>query len=142
MVSKGTAAGATTPGRSRLPEAFDEKSRRAQILSGVGGPIVLGVIAGLTLGWTAPAYWIVQVIAITGGFLGGLEHDGARPGAARGLVGGFLYGAAILVLHYATGWTAQISLGSVPAFLIVITTVCGAALSAVGGYLRSRRVRG
>jgi len=137
MVSKSSSAGAMTPGPSRLPVAFDDKTRQAQIVAAVVGPIVLGVVSGLALGWTAVAYWIVQVIAILGGVLAGLEHHGARAGALRGLVGGFLFGAAILVVHYATGWHEHVSLGDVPAFLIVITTVAGAVLSAVGGAVRS-----
>ncbi len=111
---------------------------KVQVLSVVAGPIVLGVVSGLTLGWSAIAYWIMQVIAIIGGFLAGAEHRGARHGAVRGVVGGILFGSSILLVHYATGWSAHVSLGDVPAFLVVITTVAGAALGAMGGTWRAR----
>jgi len=129
-------------GGSRLPVAFADRTRGAQVLAALVAPVVLGVVAGLALGWSAPAYWLLQVVATVGGVLAGTEHDGARPGAKRGALGGGLYGAAVLLVHYATGADAHVSLGSAPAFLVVITAVAGAILGAGGGMLRARVLRG
>lgn len=112
------------------------------MLGAIVSPLVLGVVAGLALGWSALAYWLVQVVATVGGVLGGTEHDGARSGAARGAIGGALYGAAVLVVHVATGNSPRVSLGSVPAFLVVITAVAGAILGSLGSLVRPWGRRG
>ena len=104
----------------------------------VVGPIVLGAISGLLLGVSAPAYWVAQVVAIIGGFLGGTEHVGWKPGLVRGVIGGVLFGTSILVVRAITGWTDEVDLGSTPAFLVVITAVIGLLLGAAGGAVRAR----
>ncbi|WP_410589416.1 hypothetical protein [Amycolatopsis sp. lyj-23] len=97
------------------------------------------MIAGLLLGASAPAYWVVQVIAATGGFFGGFEHHGWRPGLVRGVTGGLLYGAALLAVRALTGWTDTVDLGGVPGLLVVITALAGAVAGALGGAMRARR---
>ena len=101
--------------------------------------IALSVVSLLLLGSTAVGYWIAQVVAVVGGFLGGTEHVGWRPGLVRGLVSGAIYGAAILVVRAITGWSDEVDLGSTPGFLIVITTVIGLLLGSAGGAVRARR---
>lgn len=116
---------------------FSQQALVARVVGVVVGPIVLGAVSGLLLGVSAPAYWVVQVIATIGGFLGGTEHIGWRPGLVRGVVGGVLYGATILLVRAITGWTDEIDLGSAPALLVVITAVLGLLLGAAGGAVRS-----
>ena len=91
---------------------FSQQPPVARALGVVVGAVVLGAIAGLLLGVSAPGYWVVQVIATIGGFLGGTEHIGWRPGLVRGLVAGVLYGATILLVRAITGWTDEVDLGS------------------------------
>ncbi|GAA1764877.1 hypothetical protein GCM10009795_009240 [Nocardioides hankookensis] len=109
------------------------------VVIGLVGSVVLGVVSGLLLGSTAVGYWIAQVVAVAGGFLGGAEHTGWRPGLVRGLVSGAVYGAAILVVRAMTGWSDEVDLGSAPGLLVVITTVIGLLLGAAGGAFRARR---
>ncbi|MEP9363421.1 hypothetical protein ABLE68_10675 [Nocardioides sp. CN2-186] len=120
---------------------FSQQPPVARVLGVVVGPVLLGAISGLLLGVSAPAYWVVQVIASIGGFLGGTEHIGWRPGLVRGVVGGVLYGATILLVRATTGWTDEVDLGSTPALLVVITTVLGLLLGAAGGAVRSHHTR-
>ena len=121
----------------RLPVAFEDRGHGAK-LAAVGGPLVLGALSGVLIGVSAGVYWGLQVLAATGGLLAGLEHQGAAAGARRGLVGGALYGAALLLAHAATGLHEHVSLGDTPALLVVITGVFGCGFGAVGGHLRAR----
>ncbi len=124
MVSrKGRAA--STDGK----RTFAGQPLRGKVIGTVLAPVVLGGVSGLLLGASAPAYWVVQVIAAIGGFFGGLEHRGWRPGLVRGVTGGVLYGAALLAVRALTGWTDTVDLGGVPGLLVVITALAGAAAS-------------
>lgn len=118
---------------------FSAQSTTKKIIVAVIAPAVLGAISGLLLGATALGYWLVQIVAIVGGFLGGTEHVGWRPGLVRGVVGGAIFGATILLVRAITGWSDEVDLGEVPAFLVVITSVVGLLLGAAGGAVRARR---
>ena len=75
--------------------------------------------------------------------LAGFEHQDGWGGADRGLVAGFVYGVALLVVHAIVGTHAKVSLGSHPPLLAVITAIAGMLLSALGGYTgRVLRARG
>ena len=102
-------------------------------------PAVFGAIAGVILGVSAPLYWVLQVLAIIGGFLAGLEHPTAKEAALRGLAGGAVFGAFILIGHAVAGTDEKVSLGSAPIFLVVITAVVGAILGALGAKVRASR---
>ena len=69
------------------------------------------------------------------------EHDGTREGALRGLVGGSLFGAGILLLHEATGKEAKADLPHPAILLVVVTAALGALLGYLGGRMRARRTR-
>jgi hypothetical protein len=102
-------------------------------------PAVFGAIAGVILGVSAPVYWVLQLLAIAGGFLAGLEHPTAKEAALRGLAAGAVFGAFILIAHAVAGTDEKVSLGDAPIFLVVITAVVGAILGALGAKLRARR---
>ena len=102
-------------------------------------PAVFGAIAGVILGVSAPLYWVLQVLAIIGGFLAGLEHPTAREAALRGLAGGAVFGAFILIAHAVAGTEEKVSLGDAPIFLVAITAVVGAILGALGAKVRASR---
>ncbi len=102
-------------------------------------PAVFGAIAGVILGVSAPLYWVLQVLAIIGGFLADLEHPTAREAALRGLAGGAVFGAFILIAHAVAGTEEKVSLGDAPILLVVITAVAGAILGALGAKLRAAR---
>lgn len=126
---------------ARLPPAFDEQPRRAQLAAALLGPALLGSVAGIALGLSSPAYWALQALATLGGLVAGLEHTGAGHGARRGLLGGTLFGTFLLVVHALSGLESHADLGEVPAVLVLFTAAIGCALGAVGGRLRQRLTR-
>jgi hypothetical protein len=81
------------------PTLFREQPRQAQLLAVVVAPAVIGAIAGVLLGVSSAAYWIVGLLAAMGAFVAGFEHLGGRDAAARGLFAGALYGIALLPVH-------------------------------------------
>ena len=136
MVAK-AGDGASNP-RSR---SFANQSTPARAVGVLIAPAVLGIISGLLLGISGPAYWVVQAVAIVGGVFGGTEHAGWRPALLRGLAGGAVFGAAILAVRALTGWSDKADIGQTPAFLVVITAIAGAFIGALGGALGARRGR-
>jgi len=117
------------------PTLFRDRSRPLQIVLGGLIPAALGAGAGILLGVSSTAYWIVGAIAAVGGFLSGFEHQDGWGGADRGLVAGFIYGVALLVAHAIAGTEAKVSLGKFPPLLAVITAIFGMLLTAAGGRL-------
>src|SRR3954452_19658027 len=108
------------------------------VLAGVV-PIAFGAICGWLLGVNKTAYLILSLLAIAGGYYAGQEHDGAGEGAIRGLVGGLLFGGAILLVHEATGKSAKAKLPDPEIVLVAITAVAGVILGALGGRARARK---
>jgi hypothetical protein len=121
------------------PVPFDERSRSAQVVLAGIAPAVLGALAGVMLGISSGAYWAVGAVAAIGGFLAGFEHSDLRGAAGRGAVAGAIYGAALLIAHAIAGTDAKVSLGSVPAFLVVITAVIGMVLAILGQWVERKR---
>ena len=124
------------------PVLFRDRSRPAQIVLGGVAPAMIGALAGVLVGASATAYWIVAVIAALGGVLSGFEHQDGWGGADRGLAGGAIYGTALLIAHALAGTHAKVSLGSFPPLLAVVTAIIGMFLAAAGGRLaRAQRER-
>jgi hypothetical protein len=117
------------------PTLFRDRSRPVQIVLGGLVPAAIGALAGVMLGVSSTAYWIVGAVAAVGGFLSGFEHQDGWGGADRGLVAGFIYGVALLVAHAIAGTEAKVSLGKFPPLLAVITAILGMLLTAAGGRL-------
>lgn len=117
------------------PVLFRDRSRPAQILLGGVIPAIAGAIAGILLGVSPGAYYGYGGFIAIVGFISGFEHLDGWGGADRGLVAGFVYGVALLVMHAIVGTEATVSLGSFPPFLAVITAILGMLLSAGGGRL-------
>lgn len=124
------------------PLLFSERSRAVQVVTGGVVPAVVGVLAGVLLGVSSAAYWVVGVLAAIGALLSGLEHRDGRDGAVRGAFGGVIYGIALLLAHALVGTHAKVSLGSFPPLLAVVTAIIGMLLTAAGGRLaRGQRAR-
>jgi hypothetical protein len=125
------------------PVQFEDRSHPAQVVVGGVAPALIGALAGVLIGVSGTAYWVVALLAGIGGFAGGFEHPDGWEAADRGLVGGVIYGSALLVAHALVGTHAKVSLGSFPPLLVVITGILGMLLSAAGGRIgRAQRQRG
>jgi hypothetical protein len=108
------------------------------VLAGVV-PIVFGAICGWLLGVDKTAYLILTLLAIAGGYLAGQEHVGAREGAIRGLIGGLLFGGAIVLVNEATGKAPKADVPDPKIILVAITAVAGVILGALGGRSRAQK---
>ncbi len=115
------------------PMLFRDRPRPAQIALGGVVPAIAGGIAGVLVGVSSGAYWGYGALVALGAIVAGFEHQDGWGGADRGLVAGFIYGVALLVVHAIVGTHAKVSLGSHPPFLAVITAIAGMLLSALGG---------
>jgi hypothetical protein len=124
------------------PTLFRDRPRPQQILLGGVIPAIVGAVAGILIGSTLAGYWVVAILAGVGGFLAGFEHQDGWGGADRGVVGGAIYGTALLVAHAIAGTHAKVSLGSFPPLFAVVTAIIGMFLGAAGGRLgRAQRQR-
>ncbi|CAA9471387.1 MAG: hypothetical protein AVDCRST_MAG30-136 [uncultured Solirubrobacteraceae bacterium] len=121
------------------PTLYEDRSEGEQTALLLAGPIALGVVAGIALGINEIAYLVLSLVGIVGGYFAGLEHDSPREGFHRGLVGGLLFGVTILLTHGLTGKEAKAELPDPEILVVVITTVFGVVLGALGA--RSRRKR-
>ncbi len=117
----------------RAPQLFRDRPRPVQIVLGGFVPFAFGAVVGVVLGISAGAYWGLSVLAGIGAIVAGFEHQDGWGGADRGLVGGALFGAGILIAHAIAGTHAKVSLGSFPPLLIVIDAIAGMLLGAIGG---------
>jgi hypothetical protein len=122
-----------------MPTLLRTRPLPLQLVLAVLVPIAFGAICGWLLGVNEIAYLIASVLAIAGGYVAGQEHMGAVEGAIRGLVGGALFGGAILLVHNATGEPAKAKLPDPEILLVAITVVAGIVLGALGGRRRAKR---
>jgi hypothetical protein len=125
-----------------LPPAFEDRSPGQQIVGAVVVTIVFGLLTGFALGWNEIVYYVlVGPIALAGGFVGGTEHRGADEGFVRGAMGGLVYGSFILLGLEILNEEPEAHLGDPQAGLVLVTTIVGAILGALGGAYRARRER-
>lgn len=121
------------------PPLLQSRSAPARLGLLLVAPAVFGAVTGVALSLSAIAYLILNVLAALGGVAGGLEHEGPGQGAIRGLLGGLLFGAFILLLHLLVGGPPQAALPEPPIVLVGITTAAGGLLGALGGLIRRTR---
>jgi hypothetical protein len=112
-----------------------------QIVLGVVVPAVFGLITGIVLGVSEVGYLVLSVLGIAGGYFAGLEHRTVSEGFVRGVNGGLLFGVFILFGHEFSDMDPKAHLPEPEILLVVITTVLGALLGALGGRSRARRAR-
>ena len=115
------------------PVLLRDRARPHQVVAGGVIPAVLGIVAGVMAGVSAPAYWVVAALVSIGSVVAGFEHRDGWGGADRGFFGGVIYGIALVVTHAIINDRLKVSLGSTPAFLPVVTAIVGMFLSAAGG---------
>lgn len=110
------------------------------VLAGVV-PVAFGALTGFALDWSGAVYFVLLVLAALGGIGAGLDHDSAGRGALRGLLGGVLFTAGILVVSALVDAEHSDLLPHPNALLFVINGAFGALFGALGGRLRVRVAR-
>ena len=120
------------------PPLLEERTRAVQVVLVVVIPAIYGAITGYVLGVSEGTYLVLSLLAVLGGIGAGFDHLGAAAGAKRGLAGGVIFGAFVLIAHEIHGATAKADLPDPAILLVVITAVLGVALGALGGWLRAR----
>ena len=122
----------------RQPDLLDSHSPETQMIIAIVVPSVFGIVTGVFLGISEIIYLLLSVLGIAGGYMAGKEHVGAREGALRGFTGGILFGTFILAGHALTGLERKANLPEPEILLVVITTVFGIGLGALGGRSREK----
>ena len=122
----------------RQPDLLESHPPRTQLILALVVPAAFGAITGIFLGVSEIVYLILSILGIGGGYMAGKEHIGASEGATRGFTGGILFGTFILATHAVTGLERTAHLPEPEILLVVITTVLGIGLGALGGRSRAK----
>ena len=131
-----------SPPMRHLPPLLLSRPFGQQLILAILVPMVFGIVTGIALGLHAVLYWVLAgPLAIGGGFLGGLEHQGADEGFARGAIGGLVFGSFILLGFEMMNTEPKTYLGEPQVGLVFATTFFGCILGAFGGGYRARRER-
>lgn len=125
----------------KVPPLLHQQPRPVQVLLAVVIPAVYGAVTGYFLGVSEVTYLVLSAIGVLGGIGAGFDHVGAAAGAKRGILGGAIFGSAILIAHEIHGADAKADLPHPAILLVVITTVLAMAFGALGGLLRARVAR-
>ncbi len=125
--------------RVSKPTLMRDRSENTQVALVVIVPLLFGAGVGIVLGISAGFYWALLAVATLAALLSGLEHGEVQEAAERGAVAGAAFALGILAAHGLADTDAKVSLGSVPALLIVIDAIAGALLAALGCWLGNRR---
>ena len=110
----------------------------AQAVLAIVLPVAFGLLVGFVLGVSEGGYLVLSLLGILGGIGAGYDHLGADEGLVRGVIGGLLFGMAILAGHSIFGQEAKATLPDPHVVLPIVTTILGALLGAIGGALRAR----
>jgi hypothetical protein len=122
-----------------MPVLLRSREVPLQVVLAVVFPALAGALAGFLLGVNEAAYVVWSLLALLGGYFAGLEHAGAGEGAIRGLLGGSLFGAVLLLVHHATGEEPKADLPEPELVLVAITALIGTVSGSLGGWRRGRR---
>ncbi|MDX6637496.1 MAG: hypothetical protein QOJ01_1007 [Solirubrobacterales bacterium] len=122
----------------KLLPLLEERPVAAQVVLAIVVPVVYGAITGYTLGHSKGVYIVLNLLAAVGGVGAGFDHLGPRAGARRGVLGGAIFGLAVVIAHAIQGGPALTKIPHPAILLVVFTVLFGLALGAFGGYLRGR----
>jgi hypothetical protein len=123
------------------PVLFSERGLGAKLVLGGLLPLLFGALCGVLLGESKLWFAVVSTAGIAGGINAGAEHIGWREGCLRGISGGVLFSAALVLVHAVRGVP---TLGVLPASLwlsAVLFSIVSAPFGALGGWLRGWCVR-
>jgi hypothetical protein len=99
-------------------------------------PAGYGFLTGIALDKSKGLYLVLVLLAAIGGVLGGFEMYGPGQGALRGLIGGTLFGAFILIAHEVVSGDATVKLPDPAIVYLAFTIIPGILLGAWGGQIR------
>ncbi len=119
------------------PRLFGSRSWLGRLTVAAVLPAAYGVLCGWLLGVDKVAYTIVALLGLLGAYSAGLEHEDSRAGGLRGLIGGAIFGGAVLATHHATGARATSALPSPEVLEVAITGGVGLVLGRWGGARRA-----
>lgn len=120
------------------PPLLRSRPRALQVLLVLLGPILTGAVGGWLLGESATGYLVYVTVMILAGVGTGMEHATRRGGALRGLSGGVLFAASILVTHELIGGPMAATLPSPPVLIVLIYGAAGTLFGTLGAALRLR----
>jgi hypothetical protein len=133
----------SVPGEERhsftRPVYFLDRPLVARVIGVIVIPAVFGSLVGWMLGVSKPVYIGLNIVAAIGGYIAGWEHRSGKEAALRGLVGGLVFGGAILLMHELTGDTPKVKLQDPKIILLAFTGGIGAILAAFGASARATR---
>jgi hypothetical protein len=121
------------------PVDFAALPRVVQVQLCVLGPLLFGMVCGFLLGETETGYWLAKVFGVTAALGSGFDHVGARAGALRGGLAGFIFALGLLAAHTIADTDPLAKVPDPLALIVVITTVFTTGIGAAGGWLRARR---
>jgi hypothetical protein len=124
-----------------LPPLLSERPRALRAPLIVVPALLAGFATGATLGLSAAAWGIANVLAALGGVGGGFEHASAGEGARRGALGGVAFGLALVLADALVVDHREATIAAPAIAQVVVTTIAGALLGALGGLLRARAMR-
>jgi hypothetical protein len=124
-----------------LPPLLSERPSRLQAPLVAVPALVGGFVTGATLALSAAAWGIANLLAALGGLGGGFEHASAGEGARRGAAGGLLFGLALVLADALVVDHREAKIASPAILQVVITVIAGTLLGALGGTLRARAMR-
>ncbi len=101
-------------------------------------PALFGAVTGWALGADEIVYNVLALSGIAGGYFAGLEHDDPKAGALRGLVGGTLFGAFILLTNELIGEEPEAELLEPHIILVGFTAAFGVGLGVLGARRRRK----
>jgi hypothetical protein len=103
-------------------------------------PLVFGIVVGLAADASSVVYWLLNVLAILGAVVAGLEMESPKAGAVRGLIAGVIFGLGVLAGAAIGGDTAS-GVPALNAGTPVVTGIASALLGALGAALRPSPAR-
>jgi hypothetical protein len=121
---------------------WSEMSAARRGWEAVGAPVGWGVVCGLLLAASAPLYLIATLVGVLGGISGGTQHATIRGALIRAVVGGTLFGLAILLGYEINGGEdAKVDLPEPAILLLAFTLIPALPLHWLGWRLRNARDR-
>jgi hypothetical protein len=102
-------------------------------------PALFGALTGWILGVSEIGYIVLSLSGIAGGYFAGLEHDYPIDGVYRGMLGGLLFGSAILITHGLIDTEPKAELPHPDVLLIAITGGFGTLLGWLGARKRAKQ---